>query len=158
MAIAATTTRPTITIPTQRFAISNKVLSRGVATLTIASHNLVVGQTFDVSGGNIGAPFVGTWVVASVPDATHITFKVATTPVYDSVNQKWVDTYPTDVTSAAATGNVDGHRQLVIAGNSEGGEVITTGNGAQTVGVSVEDFNAIAPAALTAGLVADGTP
>jgi hypothetical protein len=69
--------------------VTNKALTANVATITTAAaHNLSVGRTVVVSG--VGAPFDGTWVVASVPTTTTFTYAVTAA----------------NVTSAAATGTV----------------------------------------------------
>jgi hypothetical protein len=67
--------------------VTNKALTSNVATITTAdAHNLSVGSTVTVSG--VGAPFDGTWVVASVPTSTTYTYNVTAA----------------NVTSAASTG------------------------------------------------------
>lgn len=74
-------------------AISNKALTSNVATITTsAAHNLVVGQTVSVVMDAADDGFDGVHVVVSTPTTTTFTF--------DSVHS--------DITSAAATGDVTG--------------------------------------------------
>ena len=69
--------------------VTNKALTSNVATLTTSSsHGLQVGDSITVSG--VGAPFDGTYTVATVPTGTTFT--------YAKTNA--------NVTSAAATGTV----------------------------------------------------
>jgi hypothetical protein len=70
--------------------ISNKALTSNVATITTsAPHGYTAGQTVTIAG--VGAPFDGTYVIASVPTST--TFTYAKTA--------------TDVTSGTATGTAN---------------------------------------------------
>lgn len=68
--------------------VTNKALTSNVATITTAdNHNLSPGSTVTVAG--VGAPFDGTWVVASTPSGTTYTYAVTAA----------------NVTSAASTGS-----------------------------------------------------
>lgn len=56
-------------------SITNRVLANNVVTITTGlPHGYVVGQTVIVS--SVGAPFDGTWTVASVPSTTTYTYAV----------------------------------------------------------------------------------
>ena len=50
------------------FTVTNKALTSNVATLTIGSHDLQIGDTVDVTG--VDATFNGTWVITAVAGTT----------------------------------------------------------------------------------------
>ena len=59
----------TLTVTDTQRTISNKALTSNVATLTTTvAHGFAIGQQVIVAG--VGAPFDGTWVVASTPSGT----------------------------------------------------------------------------------------
>ena len=60
-------------------AITAASWSAGVASFTTAAQNLVVGNTFTVSGIT-PAGYNGTYVALTVPDTTHVTVALATNP------------------------------------------------------------------------------
>ncbi len=87
--------------PTITATVSNKALTSNVATLTTsAAHGLAVGMEIVVDG--VGAPFDGTYTIATVPTTTTLTYAKTAT----------------DVPSAAATGTITSNVQHFVDYNA----------------------------------------
>lgn len=80
-----------ITGDTTTYTVTNAALTSNVATLTIGSHSLLVGDTVTVSSVSLDAAFNGTFVITAI---------AATTISYAKTNA--------DIASAASSGNVVG--------------------------------------------------
>lgn len=64
-----------VTNDTTTYTVTNAVLTSNVATLTIGTHSLTVGDTFVAADISLDATFNGTWVVSAIA-ATTISFAV----------------------------------------------------------------------------------
>jgi len=100
-------------------AVTNKVITANIATLTAAAHGFVVGETVFVSIGD--AAFDGFRVVATVPDANNFTFVSGTATV------------GTAATTGTATGGSPSQRKILQPGSVIA--KITSGAGSGMVGV-----------------------
>jgi len=100
----------TLTVTDTQRTISNKALTSNVATLTTTvAHGFAIGQQVIVAG--VGAPFDGTWVVASTPSGTTFTFadtaanvtSAASGGTATSTGTPAAGSYPITITAVATT-------------------------------------------------------